>query len=206
MVVERLNRRNARVKLPKLGWVRFRMSRALDGETIRSATLRRDGRHWFVSFLVEDGKGTLAQHRHPGTAVGVDRGVVVAVATSDGELRDRELLTEGERRRALRLQRTLSRSAKRSRNRAKTRAALGEIRARERRRRQDFCAQTAHQLTTANAVVVIEDLKTKQMTRRAKGTLAEPGRNVNAKSGLNLSRGSCRGVRHVNDESPSSLW
>jgi putative transposase len=33
--------------------------------------------------------------------------------------------------------------------------------------------------------VVVEDLKTKQMTRTAKGTLALPGRNVKAKSGLN---------------------
>ena len=185
MVVERLNRRHARVKLPKLGWVKFRMSRKLDGETIRSATVCRDGRHWFVSFLVDDAKATPAQHRQPGSAVGVDRGVVVAVATSDGELRDREFLTQGERRRALRLQRTLSRCANRSRNRAKTRVALAEIRGRERRRRQDFCAQTAHKLTTANAVVVIEDLKTRNMTRTAKGTLAAPGRNVKAKSGLN---------------------
>ena len=59
------------------------------------------------------------------------------------------------------------------------------IRSRERRRRKDFCAQTANQLLTTNALVVIEDLKTKQMTRSAKGTLKTPGINVKAKSGLN---------------------
>jgi putative transposase len=66
------------------------------------------------------------------------------------------------------------------------------IRARERHRRQDFCAATAHQLATDNALVVIEALKTKQMTRSAKGTLQQPGTNVTAKSGLNraiLSKG-----------------
>jgi putative transposase len=173
------------VKLPKLGWVKFRMSRSLDGEAIRSATVSRDGGHWFVSFLVDDGRATPDRHRQPGTAIGVDRGVVVAVATSEGELRDRPFLTAGERRRAVRLQRKLSRCTKPGRNRGKTRAALGVIWSRERRRRADFCAQTAHQLTTANAVVVIEDLKTKQMTRSAKGTLQAPGRNVKAKSGLN---------------------
>ena len=56
MVVEQLNRRHARVKLPKLGWVRFRLSRPLDDVVIRSATLSQDGQHWFVSFLVDDGK------------------------------------------------------------------------------------------------------------------------------------------------------
>ena len=66
------------------------------------------------------------------------------------------------------------------------------IRCRERRRRQDFCAQTANQLVTTNALVVLEDLKTKQMTRSAKGALQTPGINVKAKSGLNraiLSKG-----------------
>jgi putative transposase len=127
MVVQPLNRRHSRVKLPKLGWVRFRLSRRLDGALIRSATVCREGAHWFVSFLVDDGVTAPAEHGSPGTAVGVDRGVVVAVATSDGKLRDRDFLTAGERRRALRLQRQLSRAAKHSRNRAKTRAALGVI-------------------------------------------------------------------------------
>jgi len=101
------------------------------------------------------------------------------------ELIDRPFTTDGECRRVVALLRRLSRCAKRSANRDKTRAALAAVRARERRRRLDFCAQTAHQLATANAVVVIEDLKTRTMTRSAKGTLQDPGRNVAAKSGLN---------------------
>ncbi len=183
--VEKLNRRHARVKLPKLGWVKLRASRSLDGEAIRSATVRREGRHWFVSFLVDDDRQAPLAHAAPGSAVGVDRGVVVAVATSDGELCDRQFVAAGERRRAVRLQRRLSRCAQRSRNRDKTRAALRVIRARERHRRQDFCAQTAHRLAAGNALVAVEDLKTKQMTHSAKGTLQTPGRNVKAKSGLN---------------------
>jgi putative transposase len=198
MVVERLNRTHARVKLPKLGWVKFRVSRSLDGEVIRSATVRREGRHWFVSFLVDDGRQAPTAHAAPGSAVGVDRGVVVAVATSDGELRDQQFVTAGECKRALGLQRRLSRCAQRGRNRDKTRAALAGLRARERRRRQDFCAQTAHELAAANAVVVVEDLKTKQMTRRAEPVAdpSNPGRwlpnGAAGKSGLNraiLSKG-----------------
>jgi putative transposase len=185
MAVERLNRRHGRVKLPKLGWVKFCMSRDLDGETIRSATVSRDGQRWFVSFLVDDGQAVPAGHAAPGTAVGVDRGVAAAIVTSDGELINREFLTVGEQRRALALQRKLSRSARGGRNRGRTRAALARIRARERSRRRDFCAQAAHTLVAANAVVVLEDLKIRNMTRSAKGTLEEPGKNVAAKSGLN---------------------
>lgn len=187
MVVERLNRRHARVKLPKLGWVRFRLSRRLDRAAIRSATLTREGEHWLMSLLVDDGITTPTQHAAPGTAVGVDRGVAVAVATSDGRLRNRDFLTAGERRRALRLERRLSRAAKHSRNRSKVRAALGVIRARERRRRKDFCSYTAHQLAVGHALVVLEALKISQMTRSAKRTREAPGTNVARKSALNRS-------------------
>lgn len=185
MAVEQLNRRHARVKLPKLGWVKFRASRSLDGETLRSATVSRQGRHWFVSFLVYDGVSTPRVHCSPGCAVGIDRGVVVAVATSDGELTDREFVTGGERRRVVALQRKLSRSARGSANRYRTRTQLARLRGAERDRRKDFCAQTAHRLTQTNAVVVLEALKTAQMSKSAKGTLYEPGRNVRAKAGLN---------------------
>ena len=138
MELEKLNRRKSRVKLPKLGWVKFRASRHLHGETIRSATLTREGKHWFISLLVEDGKRTPASHATPEAKVGVDRGVAVAVATSAGDLLDQVFTTPAEQRRALRLQRRLSRAVKGSANRNKTREALGRVRARERRRRQDF--------------------------------------------------------------------
>ncbi|MEV7024729.1 transposase [Kitasatospora sp. NPDC093558] len=49
ITVERIGRKWGRVKLPKLGWVRFRWSRPLGGE-VRSATVTRRGRHWLVSF------------------------------------------------------------------------------------------------------------------------------------------------------------
>jgi putative transposase len=198
MEVEKLNRRTSRLKLPKLGWVKFRASRYLDGETIRSATLTRDGKHWFVSLLVDDGHTTPEAHARPGTAVGVDRGVAVAVATSAGDLLDQVFTTPGERRRALWLQRKLCRAAKGSANRNKTRDALGKVRARERRRRQDFCQKTANQLAHDNALVVLEKLPVRNMTRRAK-PVADPAKAAkylpnggSAKSGLNraiLSKG-----------------
>jgi putative transposase len=198
MAVEQLNGRHARVRLPKLGWVKFRLTRSLHAMVIRSATLTREGRRWYLSLLVNDGIEAPTVHAQPDTGVGVDRGVVVAVATSAGELLDRAFVTEGERARALRLQRKLSRAVKGSANRAKTRAALAEVRARERRRRRDFCRKTAHQLAQANAVVVLEKLPVKNMTRRAR-PVSDPNspggflpNGAAAKSGLNkaiLSKG-----------------
>jgi putative transposase len=182
--VQRLGRKTGRVKLPKLGWVRLRWSRPLGG-TIRSATVSREGACWHISFLVEDGATTPEQHRFANTAVGVDRGVKVAVAASDGNLHDRPFISKGEQERCRRLQQKLARCAKRSGNRSKTIAALGRVKAAERRRRQDFCAQLAHTLVRDNALVVLEDLKIGNMSASARGSIDTPGRNVKAKAGLN---------------------
>ncbi|WGD43808.1 RNA-guided endonuclease InsQ/TnpB family protein [Streptomyces cathayae] len=182
VTVERLNRAWGRAKLPKLGWVTFRWSRHPGGE-IRSATVSRKAGHWYISFLVED--GILTPGRHAGTPVGIDRGVVVAAATSTGDFHDREFVTAGEKSRYRRLQQRLARSKKGSANRRKTLAAMNRIMGRVTDRRADFCAQTANRLTTRHSVVVLEDLRTKNMTASAKGTKAEPGRNVCQKAGLN---------------------
>lgn len=186
IIVERLGRKWGQAKLPKLGWVRFRWSRAIGGQ-VRSATVSRDGGHWFVSFLVDDGATTPDKHVAPDSGVGVDRGVAAAVASSDGDLWHREFRTAGEAKRYRRLQQTLARQKRGSANRKRTLAGMRRIKRSETNRRDDFCNQTAHHLVTRNALVSLEDLRTRNMTRAAKGTVEEPGRNVRQKAGLNRS-------------------
>ncbi|MGW0629577.1 zinc ribbon domain-containing protein, partial [Streptomyces sp. NPDC002758] len=52
-------------------------------------------------------------------------------------------------------------------------------------RRGDFCAQTAARITAKNALVVLEDLKTKNMSASASGSVESPGVRVAQKRGLN---------------------
>lgn len=181
LAVERIAKRWGRVKLPKLGWVKFRWSRAV-GE-FRNATVLKDGGRWYVSFCVEDGFVESAPNGKP--AAGVDRGVAVAVATSGGWMRDRAFVTSGEKARLKRLQQQLSRQKKGSNRRAATRAKIGRLNARIRNRRTDFLAWTANKLTRDHGLVVVEDLKVRNMTKSAKGTLEAPGKNVRQKAGLN---------------------
>jgi putative transposase len=188
--VERLSRRWGKVRLPRFGWVRFRWTRSLGG-TVRNATVRRDGCRWYISFHVDDRVAEAAPNGKP--PVGVDRGVAVAVATSDGELRNREFVTPGEAKRLKRLQQKLSRSLrvhgrnKRSKRRDATRAQLGRLNARIRDRRADFAAWTANRLTCRHGLIAVEDLRIKNMTRSARGTVERPGMNVRQKAGLNRS-------------------
>ncbi|MER6474649.1 RNA-guided endonuclease InsQ/TnpB family protein, partial [Streptomyces collinus] len=182
--VERLGRKWGRAKLPKLGWVRFRWSRPLGGE-IRSATVSRKAGRWFVSFLVDDHAATPDRHAMSNTAVGVDRGVKMAAVTSDGEFFDRPFLTIGESARYRRLQQRLARQRKGSTNRRKTITAVGRIMSRVSDRRGDFCAKIAAHLASKNALVALEDLRTRNMSASASNTVVKPGRQVAQKRGLN---------------------
>lgn len=188
IAVRRLNRRWGEVRLPKFGPVRFRWTRPLGG-TIRNATVSRIGGRWSISFCVDDGVAEVAPNGN--AAVGVDRGVTVAVATSDGDLHDRQFATPGELARLKRLQQRLSRSLRvhgrdrRSKRRDAVRAQLGRLNARIRARRADFAAQTAVRLVRAHGLVAVEDLRIKNMTASAKGTVDQPGRNVRQKARLN---------------------
>jgi transposase len=106
--VRRPNRTWAAVRLPKLGWVRFRMSRPLDG-MVRNATVTCDGLGWHVSFGVATGAGPVAPNGLPGC--GVDFGVACSAWVSD-EPAPRLLpptLTVGEQRRLLGLERRKAR-------------------------------------------------------------------------------------------------
>ncbi|MEV6321979.1 transposase [Nocardia sp. NPDC051787] len=115
------------------------------------------------------GKQTPEQHPSAG-AVGVDRGVAVTLACSDGSMHDRAFTTVGERQRYRRLQQKLARQQKHSVNRGKTIAALRTLKRRETDRRSDFAAQVANWLATRHGVVVLEDLNIMNMTASAKGT------------------------------------
>jgi len=192
IAVRRLNKRWGAVRVPKLGEIRLRWSRNLDG-TVRNVTISRDGLGWHVAFGIASGCEPKTTHDQPGTPVGLDRGVVCAVADSDGGLHnavfisDRELAAKValERRRA-RQETTRKRAVARTSNRARlVHNRLAKISARTARRRVEFAQQLAHRVADTHDLIVIEALRIGNMTRSAKGTVEAPGRNVAQKAGLN---------------------
>ena len=179
--VRRLNRRWAEVLVPKVGWVRFRWTRPV-GE-VKSYRVTRDacGR-WHIAFarLPDPIERTCT-----GAAVGIDRGVVNTLATSDGEFDQAPSLTKPERARLARLQRKMARQKKGSGRRERTKLTIAQLRAGETDRVKDWVEKTTTSLVVGYDLIAVEALKTKNMTRSARGTVEVPGRNVAAKSGLN---------------------
>jgi putative transposase len=172
------------VWLPKLGWVKARLSRKVVG-VIKNATVRFDGLHWHVAIQVE--QEIVAPAKKQDRPIGIDGGVKVSVATSDEQLIDLPVATDLEERRLAMLSRRLSRTQSGSRRNARARRRLLASRRRISNRVNDF----RHQLTTAMAknhgLVFAENLTLRSMTRSARGSLESPGRNVAAKARRNRS-------------------
>jgi transposase len=93
--------------------------------------------------------------------------------------------TAREKARLRRLQRRLARARRGSSQRGKAKVAIARLRARETDRRRDWCEKTSTDIARRFDVIRVEDLKIANMTRSAKGTAGQPGRNVRAKAGLN---------------------
>jgi putative transposase len=180
--VEHVNRRFGRVWVPKVGWVRFRLSRSVP-EGVKSYRITRDraGR-WHLAFAhVPDpiaGPGE-------GSVVGVDRGVAVSAALSTGELLHAPSLTAGEAKRLKVLQQRLARAERGSHRRARTKLAIAKLKARETDRRKDWVEKATTDIARRFDTIRIEALDVRAMTRSARGTVEQPGQRVAQKRGLN---------------------
>jgi transposase len=167
-------------------------------------TMDRAGR-WHVAFALIPGPVAAPGN---GQVVGVDRGVAVSAALSTGQLLHAPGLTARERIRLRRLQRTLARAARGSNRRGRVRHAIARLRARDSDRRKDWAEKTSTAIARRFDLIRVEDLKITNMTRSAKGTRGDPGRNVRQKAGLN--RGILRSgwgllVRRLEEKAPGRV-
>lgn len=180
----KLDQANNRIFLPKLGWLRYRNSREVLG-TVKNATVSQSGGRWFVSIQTER---EVDQPVHPATSiVGIDMGIARFATLSDGshvEPIDSFRRHEAALRRA---QQAMSRKTKFSNNWKKAKARVQKIHSRIGNVRRGFLHKTTHMISKNHAIVCIEDLQVRNMSKSAAGTADAPGKNVRAKSGLNKS-------------------
>jgi putative transposase len=122
--------------------------------------------------------------------IGIDRGIVRPVQAGE-EVFDftpeQKKNKRGKEKYLKRFQRRLSKQKKGSNRRNKTKNKISKAHEKIANIRQDFCHQTSRRLVDKKdiKVYIFEDLKTKNLSRSAKGTIKKTGKNVKAKSCLN---------------------
>jgi len=180
----KLEENNKRVFLPKLGWIRYRMSRGIEG-AIRNATVSLRGGKWYVSIQTQR---EVDEPVHTSqTLVGIDVGISRFATLSTGEvIAPIHSLRQMEQKLA-KLQRKLAKKKKGSRNARKIKQRIQKCHIRIANVRNDHLHKTTTMLCKNHAVLVVEDLQVKKMSESAKGTIENPGRNVKAKTKLNKS-------------------
>jgi len=205
MKTEKLNRHWSQVWVPKVGWVRFQTSRPVP-EGVKSFRVTRDGiGRWHVAFahipesIPAPGNGE---------TVGVDRGVTITVALSDGRKLRCPQLSRKELTKRKKHERRAARTKKDSPERAREWLIVNKIRAKEVDRRKDWVEKTSTDLAREFDLITFEDLKIKNMTRSAAGTIENPGKNVAQKRGLNrviLSQGWGMLRQRTEDKAPGRV-
>ena len=183
--VRRLNRRWSEIRIPKVGWVRFRDSRAREGE-IRNVTVSRDGDGWMVSIACKLMRSAPPAPKSA-APVGIDRGVATALVLSNGFTYHLPVSLESVDKKHRRAQRDAARKTRGSNRHRRALRRAARLKARVARIRRHWQHETTTDIARRYPWVAIEALKTKNMTRSAKGTMEAPGKNVRAKSGLNRS-------------------
>lgn len=181
---KRLNKNHGAIKLPKIGWVRFRGYRPLGGR-LRSVTFRRKAGKWYVSVMWD--REVPDPVRIEAKPIGIDRGVVVFAATSVGQLIDPLNAFDGIKDKLAKLQQKLARKVKFSSNWFKLKGKISRLRMHEANARKDFLHKETSKLAKSHGVYRLEKLRVKNMTASAKGTVEEPGKKVAQKAGLNRS-------------------
>ena len=177
----KLEQHNCRIFLPKLGWLRYRNSREVLG-AVKNVTVSQVCGKWFVSIQTER---ELEQAIPQGGIVGIDMGIARFATLSDGTFYV-PLHSFKRHETALRkAQQAMSRKTKFSSNWKKAKARVQRIHSRISHARRDYLHKATTTISQNHAMVCIEDLQIRNMSKSAAGSAEKPGRNVRAKSGLN---------------------
>jgi len=173
-----------RIFIPKAGWMKYRKSKELKGKA-KSVTVSEKNGNWYVSILTEEDIGDPIHPMINEAPVGMDLGVKIFAAFSDGEtIPPIDAYRKAEKRLA-RLRRELSGKEKFSNNWYKAKRKVAKAEEHIANIRRDYLHKLSAGLSKSHAIIFAEDLKIINMSGSAKGTAENPGKNVKAKSGLN---------------------
>jgi putative transposase len=184
LVIQKYSKKKSLAELPKFGKIKFRKHREIAGK-IKSATIRKESGEWYISFICET---QIEETSNYNSYIGIDKGITKTLAFSNGEyinlpVENIKILENH----IEKLQRRMSKEIRFSDSWRKYNNIINKLHSKISRIRQNWLHIQSYNLANNHGVIVVEDLKVKNMSKSAKGTIDNPGKNVKAKSGLNRS-------------------
>lgn len=150
-----------KVKLPKIGWVKFFNSKEISN--LKTATILKEADGWFISITYEvNSPDIAADYTNP---IGIDAGIVHHSYLSDGTYFDGNYAMENNLKQLRILNRKLSRAKKGSNKRAKLVLKLQKLHNKISNQRKDFNHKLSKKVTDEYSMIFVEDLKISNMTK-----------------------------------------
>jgi putative transposase len=148
------------LKLSKIGTVRIKMHRPIEGE-IKTCTLRRTASgNWLVSFSCEVKTKPKAVNQK---AVGIDVGLeCFATFSNEDKIANPQFFKKDEKA-LIKAQRKLSKLEKGTQERKKQRKVVAKIHEKIRNQRRDFCHKESRKIIDQYQYICVEDLNIKKM-------------------------------------------
>ncbi len=179
---------NGRVILPKIGHIKVKQHRPLEGKA-KTCTIKREGGYFYVVFACE----VEAQAKLPCTdlAIGIDMGLKHFMTDSNGDVVDNPRFFRKSHGRLKKKQQWLSKRKNKSGRRKRSAQLVGKGHKTVRNQRRDFHHKEARILVDTFETIVFEDLSMHHMVRRPKAKQDENGKylpnGAAPKGGLNKS-------------------
>lgn len=173
---------HGQIYLQGIGTVKVSAHRPAEG-VVKTIQIKREGRRWFLVLACDNVPARPLPAS--GASTGLDMGVSVFAATSDGELIANPRHGRMGAAELARAQQVLARKKPGSANRQAAKAVVANRHRKIANQRRDLHHKIARRLVTDYDTIAIEDLKVSNMARSASGTVETPGVSVAQKSGLN---------------------
>lgn len=158
--------KGSKVKLPKIGWVKFKQDREILGRWLSMTISRNPSGKYFIS--INCCEVPYQEYEITGSLVGIDLGIKDFAITSNGEkFGNPKFLRKSEKRLKM-LQQRLSKKQKGSKNREKARIKLARQHEKIVNQRNDFLQKLSTNLVKSHDLIAIESLKVKEMVRNHK--------------------------------------
>ena len=151
------------IKIPKLkSKIKIVLHRKFKG-LIKSATISKTpSNQYYISILVDTENIQLPKNDNK---IGIDLGLKEFAITSDGEIFSNPKWLRKTEKKLKKAQRSLSRKTKGSNNRNKARLKVAKLHQKIANQRKDFLHKISNYITNENQVIVIEDLKVKNLVQ-----------------------------------------
>jgi putative transposase len=188
--------KHGRLFVAGVGHIKARGQCRINGK-IKTSQIQYKHGHWWLSLAVE---GDAVRRASASRACAIDWGVahLLTIVEDDGRIEQipNQRYYQSGKEKQERLQRSVSAKKRGSNGWKKACQKLSAFKRKQANQRKDAQHKLSNMIAGRYALIAMESLQIKNMSRSSRGTLEAPGKNVKQKSGLN---------REILDTAPASL-